>query len=152
MGVTGTEGVFRLCCIETMRLLRGHQESMLTILEVFFSDPLYSFEIKPAKKKDMQSTKSKEEDADAETGAAATGTGGGAAGGGGYDDEVSGGKGGRGGSAKEAQRVLTGVKNKLDGVDGGARLSIEGQVNFLIKEATSEVNLSQLFVVWSSWV
>ena len=114
MGVTGTEGVFRLCCSETMRLLRGHQESMLTILEVFFSDPLYSFEIKPEKKKGMTKLRVKEEDADhAETGATgsaatAAGMGGGAAGG--YYDGMSGGKGGHG--AKEAQRVLTGVKNK----------------------------------------
>lgn len=146
MGVTGSEGVFRLCCVETMRLLRGHQESMLTILEVFFSDPLYSFEIKPARKKKM--TKDiKKEDGDVETGATARGSRGDIS-----DGAANGGRGGQGGSAKEAQRVLTGVKNKLNGVDSGARLGIEGQVNFLIREATSEVNLSQLYPGWSPWV
>ena len=43
MGCTGCEGVFRRCCEETIRVLRGHvqTETILTILEVFIADPLY---------------------------------------------------------------------------------------------------------------
>jgi phosphatidylinositol kinase/protein kinase (PI-3 family) len=31
MGITGTEGVFRRCCEETMKVLRHNHEAILTI-------------------------------------------------------------------------------------------------------------------------
>lgn len=31
----------RRCCEETLRLLRAHKRSLLTIVEVFIHDPLY---------------------------------------------------------------------------------------------------------------
>lgn len=34
MGVTGTEGVFRRCCEETLSVMRSNKEALLTIIEV----------------------------------------------------------------------------------------------------------------------
>jgi len=131
MGVTGTEGVFRLCCQETMHIMRKQQESLLTILEVFFADPLMSLQLSADKAQAVQ----KDDD---EEGSEHVG--------------VRGQKNDADGASKEAQRVLLRVRQKLDGAHSGARLSVEGHVNCLIEEATSEVNLCQLFPGWAPWV
>lgn len=44
----GVEGVMRKCCEETLRVLRAHKESLLTIVEVFIHDPLYKWALTPA--------------------------------------------------------------------------------------------------------
>ena len=38
----------RGCCEETLRVLRVHKESLLTIVEVFIHDPLYRWALTPA--------------------------------------------------------------------------------------------------------
>ncbi len=38
----------RKCCEETLRVLREHKESLLTIVEVFIHDPLYRWALTPA--------------------------------------------------------------------------------------------------------
>ncbi len=44
------------------------------------------------------------------------------------------------------------MRHKLDGYDGGARLSVAGHVAHLIKEATDPANLARLFYGWQAWV
>merc|ERR1712070_410037 len=55
-----------------------------------------------------------------------------------------------------AERVLLRIKEKLGGysnIDAGQTvMSVEGQVNLLIREATDVNNLSRLFGGWSAWV
>lgn len=46
MGITGSEGVFRRCCEETMKVLRANHTALLTILEVFIHDPLYRWAVR----------------------------------------------------------------------------------------------------------
>lgn len=43
LGMTGTEGVFRRCAEETLRVLREHSEIVETVLQVFKHDPLHSW-------------------------------------------------------------------------------------------------------------
>lgn len=43
LGSTGTEGVFRRCAEETLRVLRDQASVIKTILEVFNHDPLHSW-------------------------------------------------------------------------------------------------------------
>lgn len=38
----------RRSCEETLRVLRAHKESLLTIVEVFIHDPLYKWALSPA--------------------------------------------------------------------------------------------------------
>ena len=38
----------RRSCEETLRVLRAHKESLLTIVEVFIHDPLYKWALTPA--------------------------------------------------------------------------------------------------------
>lgn len=57
MGISGVEGVFRRCCEETLRVLRNHRESLITILEVFLHDPLYRWALSPVEALNKQNKK-----------------------------------------------------------------------------------------------
>ncbi|CAE7216508.1 unnamed protein product [Rhizoctonia solani] len=56
LGSTGTEGVFRRCAEETLRVLRDQASVIKTILEVFNHDPLHSWSAAPVKIKHIQGT------------------------------------------------------------------------------------------------
>lgn len=43
MGVLGVEGVYRRCCEHTLEVLQNNHEALMTILDVFVHDPLYSW-------------------------------------------------------------------------------------------------------------
>lgn len=47
MGWLGKDGIFRKTCEESMSVLRKNSEYFLTVLEVFTSDPLYSWILVP---------------------------------------------------------------------------------------------------------
>lgn len=57
-------------------------------------------------------------------------------------------------ASKEAWQTRAAVKAKLTGMvdSSGMPLSIQGQVQRLIHEATSEDNLSKMYLWWSGWV
>lgn len=46
MGMAGTDGVFRRCAEETLRLLREESNIIMTVLEVFKTDPLHSWYVR----------------------------------------------------------------------------------------------------------
>ncbi|KAG9085434.1 Serine/threonine-protein kinase tel1 [Ceratobasidium sp. UAMH 11750] len=54
LGSSGTEGVFRRCSEETLRVLREQASVIKTILEVFNHDPLHSWSAAPVKIKHIQ--------------------------------------------------------------------------------------------------
>jgi phosphatidylinositol kinase/protein kinase (PI-3 family) len=43
MGSTGVEGAYRRCCEETLKVLRGSSQDLITILDVLRHDPLYQW-------------------------------------------------------------------------------------------------------------
>ena len=53
---------------------------------------------------------------------------------------------------KMAERVLIRLQEKLEGIEDGVPLSVAGQVNHLIQEATDPENLCVLFPGWQSWI
>ena len=53
---------------------------------------------------------------------------------------------------KMAERVLIRLQEKLEGIEEGVPLSISGQVNHLIQEATDPANLCKLFPGWQPWI
>lgn len=53
---------------------------------------------------------------------------------------------------KMAERVLLRLQEKLEGIEDGVPLSISGQVNHLIQEATDPANLCLLFPGWQPWI
>ncbi|KAK8898899.1 hypothetical protein M9Y10_001191 [Tritrichomonas musculus] len=52
MGWMGKEGIFRKTCEESMKVLRNNTEYFLTVLQVFMSDPLYSWNLVPKNQRD----------------------------------------------------------------------------------------------------
>ena len=44
------------------------------------------------------------------------------------------------------------LQEKLEGIEDGTLLSIQGQVSHLILEATDPLNLSVLFHGWQPWI
>ncbi|XP_014671561.1 PREDICTED: serine-protein kinase ATM-like [Priapulus caudatus] len=148
MGITGTEGVFRRCCEKTMEVMRSSQEAIVTILEVLLHDPLYAWNLTPLKACAVQQRKHDESAIaaattantdllDVETAATAAGKAGH-----GSDADVN----------KMAERVLLRLRQKLQGVEDGVPLSIEGQVSHLIQEARDPKNLACLFPGWQPYL
>ncbi|KAG8758789.1 Serine/threonine-protein kinase tel1 [Serendipita sp. 396] len=54
MGIAGTEGVFRRCSEETLRVLREGSDIIKTVLEVFKYDPLHNWTVPQSKLRRMQ--------------------------------------------------------------------------------------------------
>ena len=92
----------RRCCEETLRVLRAHKESLLTIIEVFMHDPLYKWALSPKAARTRQAATAdaaEEEVAAIEEAPAAEG-----------EREAN----------KDAERALLRIRHKLDGLEGGA--------------------------------
>ncbi|CAN0220698.1 unnamed protein product [Lampetra fluviatilis] len=147
MGVTGVEGVFRRCCEKTMEVMRNSQEALLTIVEVLLFDPLFDWTMNPLKALTLQ-TRAEDETEGTSTMGPTLGRA--PASGRAVHQE-------RNGMDpqslnKMAERVLMRLQQKLKGVEEGSVLSVPGQVNLLIQQATDPNNLSRLFPGWQPWV
>lgn len=134
MGIFRTEGAFRKCCEEVMRVLRSNSMALLTVLSVVIHDPLYKWSLSPAaararQSKDPGPRMRAGQDAMEETGRSQFGR-------------------------DAGERTLLRIKAKLQGFDDptGEGLSVEGQVDQLISEAQSIENLSRLFPGWAPWL
>lgn len=116
MGVYGYEGPFRTSCELTLKLLRQHEETLMTILEAFVYDPtLDLLESKGKKKRERESAQQK--------------------------------------VPNTPQGVLDSIRRKVRGllVGESVPLGVEGQVDELIKQATSEKNLVAMYIGWCAF-
>lgn len=68
------------------------------------------------------------------------------------DQTTSGAGNGNNSTNKMAERVLLRLQEKLEGIEDGVPLSVSGQVNNLIQEATDPANLCVLFPGWQPWI
>ena len=109
----------------------------MTILEVLIYDPLYNSSLTPAKAYRLQygrdadaTVRSKWESHQLE------------------QDQQN----GVASNNKMAERVLLRVTQKLNGMEDGYHLSVEGQVNLLIQQATDPARLCALFAGWQPYI
>eukprot|EP00804_Cyclotella_cryptica_P008905 CCRYP_012021-RA/>CCRYP_012021-RA protein AED:0.02 eAED:0.02 QI:94/1/1/1/0.87/0.88/9/625/3358 len=133
-GPTGSDGLYTGALIESMKTLRHNRDTLLSVLEPFLKDPVINF----------QSSKNQQKS--------------------------------QGGSAKAVESMrkidgrLKGMYNlenpnlkkvtrqdgfsQVDHQDDGSHvaLSVEGQVQRMILEATSHENLVQVYVGWMPWI
>jgi ataxia telangiectasia mutated family protein len=121
MGITKTEGVFRRCCEFTLEALRKEVYSIMTILDVLRYDPLYSWQISPARLAKIQEVQSAAPAA-MDVGNAKE-----------RPKEAL-------NKSGEADRALTVVNKKLS-----KTLSVTATVNDLINQASDERNLAVLY-------
>lgn len=132
MGVTGYEGVFRRVCEISMRVLRDNKDTLLNVLESFVHDPLLDWNKSENRQRNAVSSVRQEYNS--------------------YGSEVH----------------INVIKSKLSGcvADSSAigtiglkrayeesvPLGVQGQVNTLINQATSDENLSKMFVWWMAFL
>ena len=136
-GPSGADGLYSGALQAAMRVLRDNRDLLLSVLEPFLKDPVIDW-----KKARGQQTPNRIEDV----------------------------------KAREAKRSIRHIDERLRGiynfrnpnlrryrrkdvsgedddeVGNFIPLSVEGQVNRLIKEATRHENLVQLYVGWMPWV
>ena len=104
-GPTGVEGTFRKSAEATMKVMRDHKESILTILEVLIFDPLYNWSVTPERAYRIQFGKDpsatlKKQWAEAKV-----------------EQSIN----------KLAERALIRVKQKLNGMEQSYHMSVEGK-------------------------
>ncbi len=140
-GPTGADGLYTGALTESMRTLRKNRDTLLSVLEPFLNDPVINF----SKSKSQQKSK---EDKDAN----------------------------KKKDAKNAKTSIAKIEGRLNGeynlmnpnhgkVKGNktapcttvdtahiTQLSVEGQVQKMITEATSHENLVQVYVGWMPWI
>jgi serine/threonine-protein kinase ATR len=162
MGLAGYEGVFRRVSEVAMGVLRGHRDMLVSVLESFIHDPLVEWQPRSAP---------------APAAAAAAAGAGAAAAGGGAGDLMSTAHGAEK-ENRDGLKMIKKIGERLDGfynvgIDavvprpgwkssraaattssmaarklGSSSLSIPGQVQRLIREATSDENLSLMYLGW----
>ena len=106
------------------------QESVLTVLDVFFHDPLYKWTISPVKIAHLQNRVQNQHGNNSTCGGAPK-------------NERTG---------AQAQRILTRLQSKLDGFECGHHLSVKGQVQRLVNDARDPGLLCHLYHGWAAWV
>ena len=131
MGDLGKDGLFRPCCEETLRIIRISKEYIKTVLKVLLYAPLNKWEIM---QNCIKSSLTKQNAENSQMN---------------YSPSLS--LGGEDAN-RIALRVLLRINEKIDGIESRTPLSISGQVNLLISEATDEVNLSSMYHGWKPWV
>ncbi|KAM4694360.1 serine/threonine-protein kinase ATR [Discoglossus pictus] len=122
MGPMGTEGLFRLACEVTMRLMRDQREPLMSVLKPFLHDPLVEWS-KPAR---GGSKAQANETGEVVNEKAKT-------------------------HVLDIEQRLQGViktRNRVKGLP----LSIEGHVHYLIQEATDENLLCQMYLGWAPYM
>ena len=103
---------------------------MLTVLDVFFHDPLYKWTISPVKIAHLQNCVENRHGGERKID-------------GFRQNERTG---------AQAQRILTRLQSKLDGFEGGHHLSVKGQVQRLVNDARDPGLLCHLYHGWAAWV
>ncbi|XP_070188647.1 serine-protein kinase ATM-like [Littorina saxatilis] len=143
MGVTGVEGVFRRCCEKTMEVMRGNQESLMTIVQVLLHDPLSEWTLSPQRAYALQGRRERRDSDTSDNNVSVADT----------ELDVERDKsGGNGPVNKLAERVLLRLRQKLQGLEDGVALSVAGQVNHLIQKSRDPHNLSKLYAGWQPYI
>ena len=124
MGRAGTNGVMARCSQESLRVMRENKHSLLAIIDVLLHDPLDSWKMSDEKRARAHHAQDCQ-------GRLVAGAG---------ND-----------ASNDARIMRKTVKDKLEGWVRGELLSVQGQVKHLIREATSEENLSLLYQGWGAW-
>jgi serine-protein kinase ATM len=122
MGMTNYHGIFKRSCEETLTVLREEHEILFTLLDVFRYDPLHSWTVSPLKLMKLQR---EDDEMQVEQQLLRSNKS--------EDDE--------------AGIALFGIKKKLS-----TSISVEGQVQELINQATDPRNLCRMFPGWQAWV
>ena len=115
-----------------MAVLRENKDDIMTVLEVLIHDPLYNWSITPERAYRIQYGKEPTSDIKSKWN--------------------QGGQTSTDGTNKMAERVLLRVVQKLNGMEEGHFMSVQGQVNALIQQARDPNNLCRVFPGWQPYI
>ncbi|KAF8338841.1 uncharacterized protein EI90DRAFT_2908515 [Cantharellus anzutake] len=129
LGVTGVEGAYRRACEVTMQLLRDNKDSLMSVLEAFTHDPISEWETERKREERLRRRRGDPNP---------------------HVPKLS----------ELVQRALGPIQERLSGThtfrtENTARssaISTPNQVERLIKEATSPLNLGSMYVGWAAWL
>ncbi|KAJ7639483.1 hypothetical protein FB45DRAFT_977215 [Roridomyces roridus] len=130
LGVTRTEGVFRIACEVTMQLLRDNKDSLMSVLDAFIHDPLVEWE----------DEKRKLERADMRRNSVKPST-----------DLRTLGKNALNPIERKLKGLYASASPKERYARGEKEISTGNLVQMLIQEATDITNLTKMYPGWASW-
>ncbi|CAF1500441.1 unnamed protein product, partial [Rotaria magnacalcarata] len=151
LGICGTQGLFKKSCEITLELMRRYADTLITIIEVFLYDPLYQWQLSPQKALQLQQQFDKTNDSVASSSSRASGKTSMQPASSSTSSSIVG-ESVTTDTNKMAERLLLGLRQKLQGVERLNQMTIKAHVNMLIQEATSIDNLSQLFAGWQPYL
>ena len=131
-GPTGADGMYAGALTESMRTLRGNRDTLLSVLQPFLSDPVINF-----KGKSQQKSKGKSNRNDPETIMAN------------IEGRLNGEYNLRNPNKEKREKKNDNQNSNEAHI---TQLSVEGQVQKMIMEATSHENLVQVYVGWMPWI
>jgi FKBP12-rapamycin complex-associated protein len=141
MESTGIEGTFRHTCESVMKVLRCNCESVMTVLEAFIHDPLFLWELDESyyySKNNVDISVNNLPVALASDNPGLKEN---------QNLSIS-----QKIENRKAIELINRVKDKLIGCDfKEEKIDVETQIDLLIKEATSSMNLCQSFAGWCPW-
>jgi len=142
LGPTGVEGAYRSYCEITCRLMRKHRETFLSILHSIISDPLVDVQKTQQQSygHNVMAELEKKFNGMVNFGAYLQSSD--------LDSQI------RDVFVKEMRQNERGAKAISQGAgnDRGGCLSVEGQVDELIKAAMCNWNLAQMYIGWMPWM
>ena len=136
-GITGVEGAFRRACELTMKIMTENKDALLSVLGTFVQDPLLEWSTDSPSASSMTRHATSNPKPDPFVNA--------------YSHERH---------NKLAVEILNGIADRLDGLMRTpdnldqliVPLSVEGYVDAVIAESTSNANLCKMYVGWSSFL
>lgn len=144
-GIAGVEGVFRRCSEVTLSVMRRNKDVLLTVVEVLLHDPMFNWALTPEevlreqRSRDgsdrdiFESDLSRSLDESAADAVVRE-----------VNKDING--------SSEAHRALNRISEKLDGLEGTERLSVEAHVARLVDEAQAFHVIASVYPGWAPWL
>lgn len=145
-GIAGVEGVFRQCSEITLKVMRRNKDVLRTVIEVLLHDPMFNWALTPeevlkeqgsGQVSDGEFFESDDLSRSPRDSAVAAVTRK-------VKQNIEG--------SREALRALNRISEKLDGLEGTERLSVEAHVARLVDEAQAFHVIAPVFPGWCPWL
>lgn len=144
-GISGVEGVFRKCCEITLSVMRKYKDVLLTVVEVLLHDPMFNWALTPEEVLREQLDPNRNlnnsvDDAFSPDDSCIE------------DIALNVKRNRKENGSREAHRALHRISEKLDGLEGTERLSVEAHVARLIDEAQAFHVIAPVYPGWAPWL
>lgn len=142
-GISGVEGVFRKSCEITLSVMRRYKDVLLTVVEVLLHDPMFNWGLTPEDvlREQLDPDRRGDVEEDSSPGDSSF-----------EEIALKVDRNRKGSGSREAHRALNRISEKLDGLEGTEKLSIEAHVARLIDEAQAFHVIASVYPGWAPWL